>query len=137
MAKDLIHDSVRIALEKDGWTITHDPFTLETGEISIDMDLAAERMIVAEKGPQKIIVEVKSFGNPSMVYSFHAAIGQYIDYRGALRDEGIERELYLAISLNAHRRLNKASFFKRRFEENKVKIIVVNIVDKIIVEWIP
>lgn len=137
MAKDIIHESVREALEKDGWTITHDPFTLETGEISIDMDLAAERLIVAERGPQKIIVEVKTFGDPSMVYSFHTAIGQYIDYRGALRDEGIDRELYLAISLNAYRRLNKASFFKRRFEENKVKIIVVNIVEKVITEWIP
>ncbi|MCO6488454.1 MAG: hypothetical protein J5I98_08555 [Phaeodactylibacter sp.] len=136
MARDLIHESVRIALEKDGWTITHDPFTLETGDISIDMDLAAERMIVAEKGLQKIIVEVKSFGDPSMVYSFHTAIGQYIDYRGALKDEGIERALYLAISFNAYKRLNKASFFKRRFEENKVKVIVVNIVEKIIVEWI-
>lgn len=39
MARDLIHESVRIALEKDGWTITHDPFTLETGDISIDMAL--------------------------------------------------------------------------------------------------
>ncbi len=27
-AKDLFHDSVRNALEKDGWTITADPYTL-------------------------------------------------------------------------------------------------------------
>ena len=137
MAKDLIHESVRIALEKDGWTITHDPFTLETGDISIDMDLGAERMIMAERGIEKIVVEVKSFGDPSIVYSFHSAIGQYIDYRGALKDENIDRDLFLAISEGAYRRLNKARFFNRRFKENKVKLLVVNIIDQIIVEWIP
>jgi hypothetical protein len=24
-AKDIFHDAVKIALQKDGWTITHDP----------------------------------------------------------------------------------------------------------------
>ena len=28
MAKDIYHDTVRTALEKDGWTITDDPFNL-------------------------------------------------------------------------------------------------------------
>lgn len=136
MARDFIHESVQLALEKDGWTITHAPFTLETGDISIDIDLGAERMIIAEKGIQKIVVEVKSFGDPSIVYSFHAAIGQYIDYRGAIKDEKIDRELYLAISDGSFKRLNKARFFGRRLEENNVKLIIVNIVDQIIVEWI-
>ncbi len=27
-AKDTYHDAVRHALVKDGWTITHDPFTI-------------------------------------------------------------------------------------------------------------
>jgi XisH protein len=30
-ALDLLHDPVRHALEKDGWTITHHPLTLRTG----------------------------------------------------------------------------------------------------------
>ncbi len=29
MARDLIHDVVREALVKDGWTITHDPYRME------------------------------------------------------------------------------------------------------------
>jgi len=136
MARDFIHESVQMALEKDGWTITHDPFTLETGDITIDIDLGVERLIAAEKNTEKIVVEVKTFGDPSIVYSFHAAIGQYIDYRGALKDEKIDRELYLAISEGAYKRLSKAKFFFRRFEENNVKLIIVNIVEQTIVEWI-
>jgi hypothetical protein len=30
-AKDFYHNSVKTALEKDGWTITHDPFLLGYG----------------------------------------------------------------------------------------------------------
>lgn len=29
MAKDVYHEIVKRALEKDGWLITHDPFTLK------------------------------------------------------------------------------------------------------------
>jgi hypothetical protein len=30
-ASDLYHDTVKNALTKDGWTITHDPYTLTFG----------------------------------------------------------------------------------------------------------
>jgi len=36
MAKDSIHFVIREALEKDGWTITDDPFTLQTGDIRLE-----------------------------------------------------------------------------------------------------
>ncbi|MFN4254686.1 MAG: element excision factor XisH family protein [Saprospiraceae bacterium] len=29
MARDIFHQEVREALEKDGWTITHDPVPIE------------------------------------------------------------------------------------------------------------
>jgi XisH protein len=31
MAKDLFHNNVKIALQKDGWKITHDPYQLRYG----------------------------------------------------------------------------------------------------------
>ena len=31
MAKEIYHDTVRVALEKDGWNITDDPLTLKVG----------------------------------------------------------------------------------------------------------
>ena len=45
MAKDLFHNEVRIALEKDGWQITHDPYRLRYGVADIYIDLAAEEAI--------------------------------------------------------------------------------------------
>ncbi len=36
-AKDIFHNTVRLALEKDGWTITHDPL-LKGQEITLWKD---------------------------------------------------------------------------------------------------
>ena len=57
-AKDIYHNNVRTALEKDGWTITNDPLTLEIGERSLFVDLGAEKILAAEKQGRKIAVEV-------------------------------------------------------------------------------
>jgi hypothetical protein len=31
--KDLFHDNVRAALEKEGWIITHDPYFIRLGNL--------------------------------------------------------------------------------------------------------
>jgi hypothetical protein len=73
MAKDLFHEAVKIALEKEGWTITDDPYKLKLNDMKIfpsalNIDLGAEKVIAAEKGPEKIAIEIKTFGGPSLVY---------------------------------------------------------------------
>ncbi len=79
-AKDSIHDAVKQALIKDGWMVTHDPYTIAyQGEYAY-ADLAAERPFAAERAGQKIIVEVKSFTGPSTIHDFKAALGQYMFY---------------------------------------------------------
>lgn len=97
-AKDIYHDTVKNALIKDGWTITHDPFPLQIGNKRLSADLGAERLISAEKGTQKIVVEVKSFLGPSNVKDLEQALGQYVLYRQVLNEMGVERSLYLAVS---------------------------------------
>ena len=37
MARDSIHDAVCLALEKDGWIITEDPYYLESGGVEIEI----------------------------------------------------------------------------------------------------
>lgn len=77
-AKDIYHDTVKRALQKDGWTITHDPFPLQIGKKRLAADLGAERLINAEKGLQRIVVEVKSFIGQSDVKDLEQALGQYV-----------------------------------------------------------
>ena len=84
MAKDIFHDTVKKALEKDGWKITHDPYRLRYGIADVYIDLAAEEAIAAEKEGLKIAVEVKSFLSASNVSEFHTALGQFLNYRIAI-----------------------------------------------------
>jgi hypothetical protein len=84
-AKDIYHDVVRNALLKDGWTITHDPFTLTVGQKDVFVDFGAERLLAAERGQEKIAVEIKSFVGASDIRDLELAVGQYALYRSLLR----------------------------------------------------
>jgi XisH protein len=48
MARDKFHSEVRLALEKEGWIITHDPYKIMIGRRRGYIDLGAE-IIGAEK----------------------------------------------------------------------------------------
>ena len=72
--------TVRLALEKDNWLITHDPLSFElTEKVKVRIDLGAEKLITAEKDNQKIAVEVKSFIGLSAISEFHTAIELLVD----------------------------------------------------------
>ena len=66
-ARDKYHSTVKAALIKDGWEISHDPIQLRIGRKDPYVDLGAERLISAEKGNVKIAVEVKIFSSRSEV----------------------------------------------------------------------
>jgi hypothetical protein len=67
---------VKVALQKDGWVITHDPYTIQFGNDLLYADMAAERIFAAERDEQKIVVEVKSFIGYSIIQEFKEALGQ-------------------------------------------------------------
>ncbi len=83
-ARDIFHDTVKRALKKEGWTITHDPLRLQWGRKDMYIDLGAERLVAAEKGGRKIAVEIKSFLGPSQMDELEKAIGQYLVYHDVL-----------------------------------------------------
>jgi XisH protein len=66
MARDIFHPIAREALEKEGWTITHDPYLVKLKGRAHEVDLAAEQLVAAEKDAVKIAVEVKSFVSQSI-----------------------------------------------------------------------
>jgi hypothetical protein len=78
--KDQFHEAVKHALEKDGWLITHDPFTIQISEaVKLKIDLGAESTIAAQRDQEKIAIEIKSFITDSDISEFHAALGQYLN----------------------------------------------------------
>ena len=127
-AKDVFHEVVKIALQKDGWQITNDQFTISVGGVNLSIDLAAEKLIGAEREGQKIAVEVKSFLEKSSAISeFHTALGQFINYRGALKRLQPDRVLYLAVPLTTYKTFFQLDFPKEMILENSVKMIIYDV----------
>lgn len=137
MAKDLFHNAVKNALTQEGWIITGDPLTIRIDRVKLEIDLAAEKVLAAEKDGQKIAVEIKSFINPSAIYDFHAALGQFLSYRLALEMTEPDRDIFLAIPEDIFN-----GFFQERFVQFAIKtyslqLLVYNPDLERIVQWKP
>lgn len=135
MAKDLFHNVVINALIKDGWQITNDPLFLKVGGVDFFIDLGAEKLIAAERDGQKIAVEIKSFINPSSTADFHLAIGQFINYRVALKVAEPDRRLILAIPDTAYNTFFQKSFPQMVIEEYQLYLLVYDLEKEVIVLW--
>lgn len=136
MAKDIFHSNVRIALEKEGWDITHDPYPIKIGEVPMEIDLGAEKLIAAERGLERIAIEVKSFVGKSPVHDFHEAIGQFGNYRSALRFKEPDRLLFLAIPEEVYMDFFQRKFVQIRLKEENVKLLIFEPYSNIIAKWI-
>jgi hypothetical protein len=136
MAKDLYHDQVKRALEKDGWEITHDPYEIRVGGVEMYIDIGAEQIIGAERENDRIAVEVKSFINPSRISDFHLAHGQFLDYRYALEDIDPERVLYLAIPSFVYQTFFSLAFIHSVIQRSQLKLLVYDLEQETIEKWI-
>jgi len=135
MAKDLFHEVVKTALIKDGWTITSDPFFMKVGGVDFFIDLGAEKLIAAERDNQKIAVEIKSFVSASSIADFHLAIGQFINYRLALKLADPERQLFLAIPDVAYQTFFQKDFPRMVIAECQLGLIVYDVENQEIAAW--
>ena len=135
-AKDIFHNTVRSALEKDGWTITHDPLFLKvSSKVKIKIDWGAEKLLAAEKGIHKIAVEVKSFLGLSALSEFHTAVGQFLNYRVALENMESERVLYLAVPTDIYQDFFTDSFVQNVLERYQIKLLVFHVKGQEITLW--
>jgi XisH protein len=134
-AKDRFHNAVKIALEKDGWTITEDPLYIDIEDVDFYVDLGAEKIIAAEKASQKIAIEVKSFLGTSNVTDFHLALGQCLNYRSALELTEPERILYLAITSDVYDDFFQRRFIQRVIAKHQLKLLIFNAQQEEIVLW--
>lgn len=137
MARDLFHNQVKTALVKDGWTITHDPYSIKISEaIKIQIDLGAENTIAAQRNQEKIAVEIKSFITDSDISEFHGALGQYLNYLQALELKDPERILYLAVPMDTYTEFFKIPFIQLSLKKYEINLIVYNPSKEDIEQWI-
>lgn len=135
-AKDKYHNAVKQALIKAGWIITADPYILRYEEITVLVDLGAERLIAAECGGRKIAVEIKSFLKRSPVQDLKETLGQYELYCGFLEQQEPERQLYIAIPQETYEDFFQQKAIRFITQRANIPLLIVDMEQEEIVTWI-
>ena len=136
-ALDLYHDQAKNALVRDGWTITHDPLRLKWGGKDMYVDLGAEKIIAAEKGTQKIAVEVKSFIGASEMNDIENAMGKYVVYASVITRTEPDRKLYLGIHEETYLDIFESPLGELLLEDYQVHLMVFDLERERVIKWIP
>jgi hypothetical protein len=136
-AKDIYHNAVKHALQKDGWTITDDPYILKLSRgKNLFVDLGAERLIAAERGIEKIAIEVKSFRSPSEMKDLEDAVGQFVLYEHILSRYDPDRKLYLAAPETVRESIFEGEAATILIEDRVIRLFTFNQTQEEIVRWI-
>ncbi|MFN8444914.1 MAG: XisH family protein [Caldilineaceae bacterium] len=134
-AKDKIHDAVRNALIKDGWTITADPLSLLYDNTTVFVDLGAERVLAAERGDEKIAVEIKTFLGRSALHDIEQAVGQYVTYLAFLSVNEPPRKLFVAISDSTYYTIFQRSAIQLIIAQVQMPLLIVDVEREEIAQW--
>jgi len=137
-AKDIYHDIVKNALVKDNWEITHDPLRIRLAKgKNLFVDLGAERLLAAERGLEKIAVEVKSFTRPSDMKDLEEAVGQFVLYGHLLVRYYPEYKLFLAVTENICKAVFEEEAGRTLIEDGIIRLFSFDPNQEVIVRWIP
>jgi len=93
-------------------------------------------MLIAEKGTERIAVEIKSFVGTSEVEDLKNALGQYILYEKIIKRQLLDRTLYLAIRETTYNNLFSQEIGQILLEEKTLKLIIFNPETEVITKWI-
>jgi len=135
-ARDIFHDCVKNALIKADWTITHDPFRIRLTRKNLFVDLGAERLIAADRGTEKIAVEIKSFTRASDIKDLEGALGQFILYERLLLRYDPERTLYLAVTDSVYRTVFEEEAGQILLEDQLIRLFTFDPDQEVINQWI-
>lgn len=131
-ARDIYHDVVLAALQKEGWTIVADPLVVAWDDTTLFIDLAAQHSLE----PTTIAVEIKSFIGPSEVADLEAALGQFLVYRAVLSHRKDPHVLWLAVSQQAFESIFQDGLGAMIRLEYKVSLLVIDVDEEEIVAWL-
>ena len=93
-------------------------------------------MLAATKDDEKIAVEIKTFVNDSVMFSFHVAVGQFINYQVALDNLEPSRILYLAVPQVIYDTFFQSLLVQSVIEKHQIKLIIYDPEREVIVRWL-
>lgn len=144
--RDSIHNAVKQALINDGWEITDDPYIISYGERFLFVDLGAVEdvrkrrkghFLGAQRGGQRIAVEIKDFRGKSAIADLELAIGQYVLYRLLLNEIEPNRKVYLAITDVVYDDIFNEPIGELVIHNLPLHLLVINLQRIEVQQWIP
>ncbi|WP_256871720.1 element excision factor XisH family protein [Nostoc sp. TCL26-01] len=100
------------------------------------VDLGAERLLAAERGTEKIAVEVKSFTRPSDMKDLEEAVGQFVLYARLLKRYYPEHKLYLAVTERIRQTVFEEEAGQTLIEDGIICLVSFNPTEEVIVKRI-
>jgi hypothetical protein len=118
--------------------VNHDPLRIRLARgKNLFVDLGAERLLAAERGVEKIAVEVKSFTRPSDMKDLEEAIGQFVLYARLLKRYYPEHNLYLAVTEGTGRTVFEEEAGQTMIEDGIISLVTFDPIEETLVRWIP
>lgn len=135
-AKNIYHDEVRDALTAVGWTLTDDPLRVQFVGRDLLIDLGAEvNTLSAERGVERIAVEIQSFRGASDVRNLQEAIGQFVIYRHVLTTLDPMRRLLMAVDQRVYNDFLSHGFGQAILTAFTVPLIVFDPFSRRVLIW--
>ena len=105
-------------------------------DVTVKIDLGAERLLAAERLGDKIAVEVKSFVANSVISDFHTALGQCLNYQIMLEEMEPDRTLFLAVPVDVYETFFQTRFVKLVLTRYPLNILTYDPTSEEILQWI-
>jgi hypothetical protein len=137
-AIDQCEPAVIRALQKAGWIVTHQPYSIHIVEPGRSNYVYADLRLRHSRNSRTIIVtEVKCFADKrQLMDDLYESIGQYATYRSALALENLQLPLYLAIPLAVYATFFQKPLVQRVINDVQVKLVIVDTEKEEIIQWI-
>lgn len=136
--RDTYHETVKRALVKDGWTISHDPLRITYEGTTVSTDLGAEKATIAagqQIAVEIIAVEVKDLDSESVISEFEKALGQYRLYRALLKRTDPGRIIFLAVRKSVYDEFFQRPAIQVVIGDDEVRLLIFDEFSEEIILW--
>lgn len=93
-------------------------------------------MLAAQRGTEKIAIEVKSFTRPSDMKDLEEAVGQFVLYARLLKRYYPDYTLYLAVNEDTRKRVFEEEAGQTLIEDGIIRLVTFDPTLEAIIQWI-
>jgi hypothetical protein len=112
---------------------------LKVGDSDLFIDLGAEHLLSAERGGERIAIEIKSFIGASAMQDLQQALGQFLLYEDVLSQsvDSNDRVLFLAVREVTFASVFQSEVGKIVLANHRLRLMVFDTNAEVVTRWVP